>query len=277
MKLAITGATSGIGAETVKALAPHFKEIFLLVRNEEKARKMIPGLMPQDKSTVFHTVHCDLTDLKSVAAAAEHIKGKTGQLDVLINNAGGVYKDRKLTKDGFESGFSINHLGHFLLTMKLLPLIEASPLARIINVSSEAHKVARPDFEDLQSESSYSAFVVYANVKLFNILFTRSLAEKYGDKGIRAFALHPGMVSTEFGKGLSKFIQWGKYLIKPFMISAEKGARTSIFLAIDPSVIHHNGGYFKKSKPAKASKAADSPELREKLWQLSENLVKDFL
>src|SRR5690554_4315027 len=108
MKLAITGATSGIGAETVKALAPHFSEIFLLVRNEVKAGKMAPQLMPQDKSTVFHIIYCDLTDLKSVAAAADQIKSQTSQLDVLINNAGGVYKDRKITKDGFESSFSIN-------------------------------------------------------------------------------------------------------------------------------------------------------------------------
>src|SRR5690606_15235212 len=258
MKLAITGPTSGIGAETIKGLSQKFDVIFLLVRNKEKAKELIPEFEAPDKNTTFHIVYCDLSDLKSVVSAADFIKEHTHQLDVLINNAGGVSKDRKVKMDGFESSFSINHLGHFLLTKKLLPLLEKSPSARIINVSSEAHKVANPDFDDLQSEKSYSAFSVYANVKLFNILLTRSLVDKYADKGIHAFALHPGMVKTSFGSGFSGIVKWGMKIVKSFLISPKKGAQTSIFLATDPGVINHNGGYFKKSKISKSSEAAES-------------------
>ncbi|MEX2592517.1 MAG: SDR family NAD(P)-dependent oxidoreductase [Anditalea sp.] len=276
MTLAITGPTSGIGIETVKALAPKFDQIFLLVRNEDKARKLIPDFSPSDTATKFHVVYCDLTDLKSVSSAADFIKGQTSHVDVLINNAGGVLKNRKTTKNGFESTFSINYLGHFLLTKKLLPLLDASPLARVINVSSEAHKMAKPDFDDLQSEKSYSAFKAYTNVKLYNILFTLSLAEKYADNGIHAYALHPGMVKTSFGNDLSGIVKLGKKILELFMISAKKGAKTSIFLATSPSVVNNNGAYFKKSKVTNTSKAAESPQLRNRLWNISEELVKEY-
>jgi NAD(P)-dependent dehydrogenase (short-subunit alcohol dehydrogenase family) len=276
MKLAITGSTSGIGVATINGLAKKFDVIFLLVRNKEKAKELIPTFTHRDKKTAFHIVYCDLSDLKSVASAAEFIKEQTDQLDVLINNAGGINKDRKVTKDGFEASFSINHLGPFLLTKKLLPLLEKSPSARIINVSSEAHKVAKPDFDDLQSKKSYSALSVYANVKLFNILFTRSLVDRYADKGIYAFALHPGMVKTEFGSGFKGIIKWGMKIVKFFLVSPEKGAQTSIFLATDPEVINHNGAYFKKSKVSKTSEAADSVEMRNRLWEISEHLIQPW-
>ena len=277
MKLAITGPTSGIGVATVEELSKKFEVIFLLVRNKAKANKLIPKFSHPGKKNTFHLVYCDLSDLNSVASAADFIKGQTNQLDVLINNAGGVGKDRKVTEDGFESSFSINHLGPFLLTKKLLPLLEKSPSARIINVSSEAHNVANPDFDDLQSEKSYSALSVYANVKLFNILFTRSLVDKYADKGIHAFALHPGMVKTSFGSGFKGIVKWGMKIVKLFLISPKRGAQTSIFLATDPGVIKHNGAYFKKSKVSRTSEAADSLELRNKLWQISEDLIDPWV
>lgn len=276
MTLAITGATSGIGTETVKALAPQFGKIFLLVRNTEKAQQMVNQWIAEGSTANFHVIYCDLADLKTVAAAAEQIKAKTDRINVLINNAGGVNKDRKVTKDGLESSFSTNHLGHFLLTKKLMPLLLATASSRIINVSSDAHKIAQPDFEDLQSENSYSALKVYANVKLFNILFTRSLAERYGDKGIYAFALHPGMVKTSFGTGFTGIVKLGMKIIKPLLTSPKKGARTSVFLATDPSVLKHNGGYFKKYKLSSPSKAAESRELRDQLWEISERLLQLF-
>src|SRR5690554_4944952 len=179
MNLAITGATSGIGKETVRGLTKEFKEIFILARNKEKAEALVRDLTPEAPNVKFHIINCDLMDLNSVAAAAEQVKSEAGHLDVLINNAGGVNKERTVTKDGLEASFSLNHLGHFLLTRKLLPLLEASSSARIINVSSEVHRLAKPDMEDLQYEKSYNALTVYADVKLFNVLFTKSLAEKY--------------------------------------------------------------------------------------------------
>ena len=274
MNLAITGATSGIGVETVKALAPNFKEIFLLVRNTKKADELIAQWTDEAYSSNFHVIPCDLSDLSTVAAAAEKIQTLCPQLDVLINNAGGINKDRIVTKDGLELSFSINHLGHFLLTERLMPLLLGADRPRIINVSSDAHKVARPDMADLQSIKSYNALTVYANVKLFNILFTRSLVEQYGDKGIHAFALHPGMVRTNFGSGFTGLVKWGMKIIKPLMISPKKGAATTVFLAKDPSALQFNGGYFKKGKLSKSSEYAASEDLRNQLWEESEKLLR---
>jgi NAD(P)-dependent dehydrogenase (short-subunit alcohol dehydrogenase family) len=274
MNLAITGATSGIGIETVKALAPNCKQIYLLVRNIERADELINQWTGRGYSSKFHVIPCDLSDLGTVMAATEKMKALCPQLDVLINNAGGIFKERQLTKDGIESSFSINHLGHFLLTRRLMPLLLAAGTARVINVSSDAHKIAKPDMSDLQSSKAYHALKVYANVKLFNILFTRSLAERYGNKGIYAFALHPGMVRTNFGSGYTGLIKLGMKIVKPLMISPEKGASTSVFLAQDASVLQYNGGYFKKKTLSKTSKMATSADLRNQVWEESEKQLR---
>lgn len=275
MNLAITGATSGIGIETVRALAPRFKKVFLLVRNGQKAKELIAQWNNEGCSATFHVISCDLADLQTVAVAADKVKSLCAQLDVLINNAGGINRAKNITRDGLELSFSTNHLGHFFLTLQLMPLLLASGSPRVINVSSEAHRVAKPDMSDLQSLNSYNPLTVYANVKLFNILFTRSLAEKYGQKGLHAFSLHPGMVRTNFGSGFTGWIKWGMKIIKPFMKSPKQGAETSVFLAQDPSVLAYNGGYFKKKKLFHPAKVAASTALRDKLWEESEKLLKD--
>ncbi|SHN29646.1 NAD(P)-dependent dehydrogenase, short-chain alcohol dehydrogenase family [Cyclobacterium lianum] len=274
MKLAITGATSGIGAEKVKALATNFDQVFLLVRNLGKARTLVQSLNIPEKDNKFIPIHCDLADLSSVKKAADEIRSHTDSLDVLINNAGGIFPKRIQTKDQLELTFSANHLGHFLLTKELMPLLTKDQGARIINVSSEAHKAASVNWNDLQFEKGYSSFKAYANAKLFNILFTKSLAEKYGDQKIAAYSLHPGVVNTNFGeqsKGLFKLLL---KLFKPFMISPKKGAETGIFLASTPKVPGENGAYFKKSKVARPSQTAESKKLRERLWERSEKLVE---
>jgi retinol dehydrogenase 12 len=139
MKLAITGPTSGIGAVAFTQLTPHFSEIFLVARNQSKANKLIESLQPHDQKKVTF-IHCDLTDMQSVVAAAKNIQSKTSTLDVLINNAGGIFQNKEITKDGFEMSLSANHLGHFLLTHHLMSLLLASPKSKVINVSSEAHR-----------------------------------------------------------------------------------------------------------------------------------------
>ncbi|MEX2512409.1 MAG: SDR family NAD(P)-dependent oxidoreductase [Cyclobacteriaceae bacterium] len=277
MNLAITGGTSGIGVEKVKALAPRFSKIFLLVRDIDKGKKLIEKIQPVGKEDKFILVPCDLADLDSVNKAAEMISSQTDTIDVLINNAGGIFPQKITTKDHLELTFSANHLGHFLLTLKLLPLLTNNKGARIINVSSEAHKAASVNLEDLQFEKGYSSFKAYANAKLFNILFTKSLAEKFGDRNIQAYALHPGVVDTNFGhqsKGIFKALL---SLFKPFMISPKKGAETGIFLAITAKVPGKNGDYFKKSKVISPSKNAQSKKLRDQIWERSEKLVKHYL
>ncbi|GAB3014025.1 SDR family oxidoreductase [Cyclobacterium sediminis] len=275
MKIAITGATSGIGKEKVKALAPLCEQMFLLVRDEGKAKDLIQSLPShQEKISV---IYCDLSDLSSVANAASTLSHKTDQLNVLINNAGGIFPEKSITTDGHELTFCVNHLGHFLLTYLTLPLLISGNGAKIINVSSEAHKAANINQNDLELKNDFSSFKAYANVKLYNLLFTKSLAEKFSDKKIEAYALHPGVVNTNFGtqsKGIFKFLL---FLAKPFMIGPKKGAQTGIYLASAQMDSLSNGGYYKKRKLAKAKKDASSKKLRDLLWQYSIAQIQPFL
>ncbi len=274
MNLAITGPTSGIGAETVKALNGKFDKIFLLARNKSKCQELIDELYPIGGNDKFEFIPLDLSSLDSVDNAAELLLSQAAPIHVLINNAGGIFPERLETKDGLEMTFAVNHLGHYLLTQKLLPLLEKANGAKIINVSSEAHKAAKPDFKDLQAEKAYKSFPAYANAKLFNILFTKSLAEKFSDKGIYAYSLHPGVVKTNFGNEFSGFFKWMIKLAQPFMIDAKKGAETSIYLALTPNLEKKSGAYFKKSKESKPSKLAESKRYREMLWEKSEEIIE---
>lgn len=277
MKLAITGPTSGIGAITFKKLCHEFSEVFLLARNKSKAEKLIQEL-PSEQQKKVTFVYLDLADLDSVSKAADTIAQKTNSLDVLVNNAGGIFKKQENTKDDFELTFSANHLGHFLLTKKLLPKLLSSGKGKIINVSSEAHRMAKVDFDDLNyKEKSYSSFTAYANAKLFNILFTKSLVDKYASQGLQAFALHPGVVKTNFASDSDSMFKWIWKLASPFMITAEEGAQTSIYLAKRNMEKTENGKYFKKSKATKSSKTANSERMRNRLWEESEKMIKPWL
>jgi NAD(P)-dependent dehydrogenase (short-subunit alcohol dehydrogenase family) len=217
-----------------------------------------------------------LANLKTVKAAADTLKQKLFAINVLINNAGGIFAERELSADGFEMTFAINHLGHFLLTMCLMPLLEKGH-ARIINVSSEAHRVGKPDFNNLRSGKDYSSFKAYGTAKLFNIYFVKSLAERYKSKGITAFALHPGVVDTAFGNGLSGLGNVMMFLARPFMISAKAGAQTTIYLASAPNLDSKSGLYFKKQKVAKPAAIANDQSARDELWDLSSKFISGFL
>ncbi len=271
----ITGATSGIGEETALALAKKDHALYLLVRNTEKGEQLKQRIINETRNQHVFVVECDLADMQSVRAAAEMLKTKLFAINVLINNAGGIFPERELTKDGFEMTFAVNYLGHFLLTTSLMPLLEKGH-ARIINLSSDAYKMGRPEFDDLLAERSYSSSKRYGMAKLFAIYFTKSLAEKYGDKGITSYALHPGVVSTSFGAGMPGFIKVLLWLARPFMISAEKGAQTSIYLATQPKLDKKSGQYFVKQKVVKTNSTANDAEARNRLWEISEELIKQL-
>lgn len=277
MILAITGPTSGIGSETLKALVSDYEKTLILARNPKKAKILIASL-PSNLQPRAIFIPVDLSDMESVSKAAVLVKQEVAQIDVLINNAGGIFQNKEVTVDGFELTYSANHLGHFLLTNLLMPLLLNSSLPKVINVSSEAHRVARPDFTDLQYEKKeYSSFNAYANVKLFNILFTKSLVDRFGDQGLSSYALHPGVVKSNFGMDTSGIFKIFWKLAKPFMISPREGAKTSIFLAKSKIDKSHNGYYFKKRKPNKPSSEAMSKKLRDRLWEASEKSVEKWM
>lgn len=275
----ITGATSGIGKETALALAKKDHALYLLIRDMEKGEAVRKELIEASGNSEIYLVHCNLADLKTVQAAAETLREKLFAINVLINNAGGIVNEYELSADGYEMTFALNHLGHFLLTESLMPLLERGQ-ARIINVSSDAHRMGKPVFDDLSAQNppgKYSAMKAYGKAKLFNIYFTQALAERYKNKGITAFALHPGVVSTNFGSKLGGLGKWLLFLARPFMITPEQGAQTSVYLATAAKLDALSGKYFVKQRVTKPAEIASNKVGRDTLWDTSMQMVQPFL
>ncbi len=271
----ITGATSGIGRAAASYLAEEGHHVYLLIRNREKGEAFIDELKNEYPESNVHIIECDLADLETVKCCATQILMQHDRIDVLINNAGGIFPNQYFNKDGYEQTFVVNHLGHFLLTYLLRSLLAESN-AKVINLSSEAHKAAKPDFDDVHMKSKYQSFTAYANAKLFNVYFTKSLVEQYGQHGIRSFAVHPGVVRTGFGKTYKGLVKWIIKLMRPFMITPDKGAEDTINLALD-RLDAINGSYIKKGKVTEPSSLALDVKNREQLWRMSEDMVKDYL
>ncbi|MBU8898734.1 SDR family oxidoreductase [Corallococcus sp. M34] len=269
----ITGATGGIGLETAKALARLGATPLLVGRDPGRTQAAVAAVREAAPGATVESFLADLASLQSVRELAAAVRARTARLDVLINNAGLIIDRRQVTVDGFEATLATNHLAPFLLTNLLLDLLRASPSARIINVSSQGHRLARLDFNDLQSERGYDGIRVYGNSKLANILFTHALAKRLKGSRVTTNALHPGVVRTGFGLNSQGIF---KHLIKlgaPFMLSAERGARTSVYLASSPEVADVSGQYFIKCRPVKPSSAARDDALAERLWQVSAQLT----
>ncbi|HEX8439399.1 SDR family oxidoreductase [Archangium sp.] len=270
----ITGATSGIGLESARALARQGATVVLSGRDKGRGEAALAEVRRTVPDAKLDLMLADLTSLASVRQLARDFQRKYSKLDVLLNNAGLVIDRRKLTPDGLEATFATNHLSHFLLTNLLLGLLESSGAARVVNVSSEAHRLGSVDFlDDPQAERGYSTMKVYGNSKLANILFTRGLKRRLEGTKVTANSLHPGVVRTGFGLNSEGFFKHLVKLTAPFMLSAEGGARTSVFLASSPEVDGVSGKYFIKSKVAKESKAAQDDAATEKLWQRSAELT----
>ena len=270
----ITGANSGIGKETAIALARKGAQIIMLCRNEEKAKNAMDEIKERANSEQVDLIITDLSNQDSIYSAVAKFKEKYDHLDVLINNAGSILRNRLETSEGYEMTFAVNHLGHFILTLLLLDtLIKSSP-SRIINVSSAAHRFGRLNFENINLEGSYSSFRAYSNSKLANVLFTYQLASRLEGTGVTVNTLHPGTVNSNFGRGqFSKILTPFLAFSTLFMINAEKGAKTSVYLASSDEVKDISGKYFKKCKAIKSSKESYNKETQIKLWKLSLAMV----
>jgi NAD(P)-dependent dehydrogenase (short-subunit alcohol dehydrogenase family) len=269
----VTGANSGIGLETARGLARDGFRVVMLCRNACRAaaaKRDIDSSMPAADTEV---VLCDLGEQASVCAAATSILDRLGHIDVLVNNAGLALHNPELTSDGLDMMLAVNHLGPFLLTNLLLPRLKSSAPARIITVSSVAHRWGRIHFDDLGARNGYGPFGLlrYGETKLMNVLMTRSLANRLGGSGVTANCLHPGAVHTNIGGPSRALSAVERALCK----SAEQGARIPLFLAIAPHLETVSGGYFVNGKrsDAKLSKRARDPSLAQQLWEVSEQLV----
>ncbi|RZL30934.1 MAG: SDR family NAD(P)-dependent oxidoreductase, partial [Pedobacter sp.] len=196
------------------------------------------------------------------------------KLHILINNAGLIISEKSLTKDGIESTFAINHLGYFLLTNLLLDLMKSSAPARIVNVASDAHKMGHIDFDDLNYENKkYSTMKAYGSSKLANILFTKELAKRLQGTNITVNCVHPGAVNSNFGSNTKGIMGIVSKIIKPFFISAEKGAETQIYLATSPELEGVTGEYFVKKKIEQPNSEARDENIAKRLWEVSEKMT----
>ena len=274
----ITGANRGIGRETTRALAKKGAIIIMACRHLEKAEPVGAMIQRESKNPNIKVMPLDLALLKSVRNFTQEFKARYQKLDVLINNAGVFCMKREETEEGFEKTMGVNHLGHFLLTHELLPLLEKTPEARIINLSSNAHYSATLDLEDLHfKRRRYSGIKAYGSSRLAMVFFTQELAERLKGKDITVNALHPGHVDTSMWDLWGVERKWYQSIIntiiKFFLISAEEGAQTSIYLASSHEVKGITGKYFAKKKIKVASKKCSDIKLQKELWQLSERLT----
>ena len=271
----ITGANSGVGLATAKGLAAAGYDLILLVRSETKAKATQEAILSRFPNTKIDYEIADLEDIESVKSAVQHLRKRYVKIDRLVNNAGYSPDMISFTKDGYEKSFVANHLGHFALTINLLDLLEASGEGRIINVSSAAHGLGNVSRFLIKNDKNLTAFKAYGDGKLANILFTKGLAKRLGGKPILSFSLHPGLVGTNFGANFTGLSSLLVNLAKPFMISSEEGAETSIFLATTPveNVRRDNGKYFAKSKVKSTNNNDITNDNADWFWEKSLEIV----
>lgn len=275
----ITGATNGIGEIAALELARAGATVVIASRSESKCAASVKKIQSETGNTNVSYITGDLSSLAGIRAIAATFQERHDSLYTLVNNAGGVFTKREVTVDGYEMTFALNHLSYFLLTNLLLETLKATAArdgeARVVNVSSSAHRAARGGikFDDLQRKDGYSSFGVYGESKLMNILFTNELARRLDGTGVTANSLHPGFVRTGFGMGNQSILTKLFEVIRVFAISPEEGAQTSIYLASSPQVKGITGKYFAKKKAEKPSNAALDTFAAEKLWQVSTELT----
>jgi NAD(P)-dependent dehydrogenase (short-subunit alcohol dehydrogenase family) len=271
----VTGGTSGIGKQTVKQLARLGAEVIFTARDIEKGKKIKKEIILSSRNPDVYVVECDLGNYKSIVKCVKAINEDYDKIDVLINNAGVWNTKFELTSEGVESHFGINHLGHFLLTNLLLPIIKKGKSPRIINLSSGIHYRAKLNINDLEGrEIKFSSFMAYANSKLCNLLFTNKLARIVEQDNITVNAVHPGVVKTALFNDMNPLI---KFLLKFVYISPGEGAKTTVYLASSPKVAGLTGKYFTKCAEKKPALAALNTNLADELWTKSMEYVVGFI
>jgi NAD(P)-dependent dehydrogenase (short-subunit alcohol dehydrogenase family) len=275
----ITGASSGMGLFTAKALASQGWRIIALGRNRTRTESAQAEIRAVAHSGVaVDMIRADLSLMSDVVRAAKEISAKTDRIDVLLNNAGGTAAQQTITSECNEATFAGNHLGHFLLTNRLMPLLKAAAAksppgdTRIVNVSSSAHESSQGlNWDDLQMFENFVPMRAYCNAKLANILFTKALAKRVLGSGIVVHAMHPGAVSTNFWSHADEATQ--RYAQSKELLSTEQGADTLVWLATAPEPGDTSGCYYHERKQIPPSAMAQDDTAAERLWAESEKLI----
>lgn len=266
----ITGGNRGIGREASRRLAALGGRILLVSRNEEAGRTVVREIRLLTGNREVELVQGDLSSRQSVRTLATAVRARTDHLDVLVNNAGVVARKRVVTPDGLELQFAVNHMGPFLLTRLLLPLLQAGAPSRVITVASQAHRRGRMEWDDLQGERRYRKGAAYAQSKLANVLFTRELARRLESTGITALCMHPGVYATGI---LSDLVGPLGTVVNSFLPGPEAGGEFLADLASDPALTGVTGVYFNRNTPVEPSREARDPEAGRRLWEISSQLA----
>lgn len=261
----VTGANSGIGKATAQGLAAAGATVLMVCRDRARGSAAQQDIVAATGNRAVELWPADLASLTDVRRLAAELLAAHPVIHVLVNNAGVMLETRQLSADGFELQFAVNHLAPFLLTRLLEPALAAGAPSRVVNVSSRVHSMGKIDFDDLQSARKYRMFASYGQSKLACVMATFDLAERWQPQGITVNCLHPGVIDTNLG-GMPGFV-------KKLLPKADKGARTSLHLAMAPELADVTGQYFSGCKEAKPSARANDRDVRHRLWAETERLT----
>lgn len=272
----ITGATDGIGLAAAKSIAKKGYHVSLVGRNPNKGKKALETIIAHSGNENLDFFECDLSLVANVKDLADIIKQKLSKIDVLLNNAGGANKTKQITSEGLEKTFATNQMNYFVLSTELLDILSESNDARIVNVASNAHIGAEVDYENINSEKSFSAWTSYCVSKLMNIMFTYQLASMQDKVSVNV--LHPGFVDTNIAGNEGNLIKYiVKFGAKMFARTVDNGADSSIYLSTSDEIKGVSGKYFFKCREIKSSRASYNQEDWKKVWDLCEDYKKKLI
>lgn len=273
----VTGASAGLGLETARYLARFGARVTLIGRDPartERVARDIQACLERAEADQVVGLTCDFASLAAVRALAAQLLSRHAQLHILVNNAGLWLQSQERSAEGHEKTFAVNHLAPFLLTQLLLPRMKESGAARVVNVSSRLHVDAPPpDARVLRDPPRFVGIQAYAASKLCNVLFSHELAARLEGTDVTSNAVHPGDVATDVTRSSKVLSFLSDRVGKPFLLTPEEGARTSVHVATHPALLRTTGRYFVNCTEAPASKYATDAALRRKLWEDSERLV----
>jgi len=272
----VTGCNSGLGYESMRVMAARGAHVIGTARTQEKADKACASITGKTTPLV-----CELTDFDNIVACSKQVQALNVPLDVLLCNAGIMALPKLEQVYGLEKQFVVNHLGHYLLTRRLLPQVEAAPAGRIVTLSSIGYRNAPKEgiqFDNLSGEKGYNPFRNYGQTKLATALFSRELARRYADTPLTSNSVHPGMVATNLGRYITGKLRDPDAPVRKGFKTAVQGAATQVYVSVDPRLAGVSGYYFEDCNPV----VPDSPYMRDdamalKLWQVSEKLTADYL
>ena len=272
----ITGATDGIGLAAAKSIAKKGYHVSLVGRNPDKGKKALEAIIEYSGNENLDFFECDLSLVANVKDLAGRIKQKHSKIDVLLNNAGGANKTKQITSEGLEKTFATNQMNYFVLSTELLNILSESNDGRIVNVASNAHIGAEVDYENINSEKSFSAWTSYCVSKLMNIMFTYQLSSMQDRVSVNV--LHPGFVDTNIAGNEGNLIKYiVKFGAKMFARTVDNGADSSIYLSTSDEVKGVSGKYFFKCREIKSSRASYNQEDWKKVWDLCEDYKKKLI